>query len=314
MRVLLAGATGALGSALIPVLLAEGHHVLGLTRSAASAARLATLGAQPVRADIMNVEELLTALEGRRADAVIHQATAITGVPFLHRHLYATDALRERGTAHLLRAAAELGARRFLTQSFFLGYGYRDHGEQLLDEDHPFAVRTGHRGFDRHMISLRSNEGQVFGTPGIDGVALRYGMFYGPEPATRRLIHLARRRRLPVPSPSGTVSLVHIHDAASATVAALHRGRPGQPYNIVDDHPVTFEDYLRAVAQAAGAPPPRRVPSNLLTALPYLRALMVTTRIRLSNRRAIDELGWTPRYPSCRDGLAALVARTASDH
>ncbi|OUC98764.1 NAD-dependent epimerase/dehydratase family protein [Streptosporangium minutum] len=197
---------------------------------------------QPVPADITNAEELPTALDGRQADAVIHQATAITGVPFLHRHLYA-------------------------------------------------------------------NEDQVLGTSGIDGIALRYGMFYGPEPATRRLIDLARRRRLLSPRPSGTVSLIHIHGAASTTVAALYRGRPGQPYNIVDDQPVTFEDYFHAIAQAAGVPVPRPVPSRLLTALPHLRALMVTTHIRLSNRRAVDELGRTPRYHCCRDGLAALVAK-----
>lgn len=307
MRVLLAGATGTLGSALIPLLLAEGHHVLALTRSAAGAARLAALGVQPVQADLMNAEDLLAALDGRQADAVIHQATSITGVPFMHRHLYATDALRERGTAHLLRAAAELGARRFLTQSFFLGYGYRDHGDRLLDEDHPFAVRTGQRGFDRHMNSLRANEAQVLDAPGIDGIALRYGMFYGPEPATRRLIGLARRRRLLAPHPSGTVSLIHIHDAATATIAALHRCGPDRSYNIVDDHPVDFETYFRAVAQTAGAPPPRRVPGHILAALPYLHALMVTTHVRLSNRRAVDELMWTPRYPSYRDGLAALI-------
>lgn len=310
MRILLAGATGTIGSALIPLLLAEGHHVLALTRSAPGAARLAALSVRPVRADIMNAEELLAALDGERADAVIHQATSITGVPFLHRHLHPTDALRERGTAHLLRAAAELGARRFLTQSFFLGYGYRDHGEQWLDENHPFAVRTGHRGFDRHMDSLRANEEQVFTAAGIEGIALRYGMFYGPEPATHRLIDLVRRRRLPAPRPSGTVSLIHIHDAATATLAALHRGRSGRSYNIVDDQPVTFETYFRAIARAVGAPPPPRVPGRLLAALPYVHALMVATRIRLSNRRAVHELAWAPRYPSCHDGLAALIADT----
>lgn len=93
-------------------------------------------------------------------------------------------------------------------------------------------------------------------------------MFYGLEPATLQLIHLARRRRLPAPRPSGTVSLIHIHDAASATLAALHRGRPSQPYNVVDDQPVTFEAYFRAVAQAAGAPPPRRCPA---TSSPHCR-------------------------------------------
>ena len=157
------------------------------------------------------------------------------------------------------------------------------------------------------MNSLRANEEQVFDAPGIDGIALRYGMFYGPEPATRRLIDLARRRRLPAPRPSGTVSLIHIHDAATATIAALHRGGPDRSYNIVDYHPADFESYFSAIAHAAGAPPPRRVPGRILAALPYVHALMVDTHIRLSNQRAVDELDWTPRYPSYRDGLDAVV-------
>ncbi|WP_431895317.1 NAD-dependent epimerase/dehydratase family protein [Nonomuraea sp. bgisy101] len=306
MRVLLAGATGTVGSALVPLLRQAGHEVLGLTRSERGAARLSAEGAEPVRADMMDAGGLLAALEGHTADAVIHQATAITGPPLFHRDLYATDALRERGTANLLRAAALLGARRFVTQSFFLGYGYRDHGSLPLTEDRPFACPTGHRAFDRHMRSMRANEEQAFGTPGIEGVALRYGMFYGPEPSTLKLAALTRRRALPVPRPSGTVALVHIHDAAAAAVAALDRGRPGQAYNIVDDQPVTFADYVGAVAAAVGAPSPLTVPARLLAALPYLYALMVSTRIRLSNDKAKRELGWHPAFPSHHEGLKGL--------
>lgn len=307
MRILLAGATGTLGTALLPMLVAAGHELLGVTRTAAGAVRLTSMGVLPVQADVMDVEDLLTALDGRQVDAVIHQATAITGVPLFHRSLYATDALRDHGTANLLRAAAAVGARRFVTQSFFLGYGYRDHGAEPLGEDHPFAELTGHPGIDRHMRAMRSNEDQVLHAPGIEGIALRYGMFYGPEPATRRLMHLAKRRLLPALRPSGTTSVIHIHDAAAATMAALESGRPGQPYNIVDDQPVTFTDYFRAIADVVGASPPRTVPGHLLAVLPYLHALMVRTHIRLSNQRAKRELGWTPDFPTHRAGLAAVA-------
>ncbi|WP_043625974.1 NAD-dependent epimerase/dehydratase family protein [Nonomuraea candida] len=307
MNVLLAGATGTLGTVLVRHLLAAGHAVTGLTRSGAGAARLATLGAVPVVADVMDRQALLRALDGVRADAVVHQATAIAGLPLFHRALYATDALRERGTAHLVEAAGAVGARRFVTQSFFLGYGYRDHGEEPVTEDRPFA-EPGQGAFDPHMRSMRANEEQVFSAPGVEGVSLRYGMFYGPEPSTRKLMDLAGKRLLPVPDPAGTVALIHIEDAASATVAALERGVPGRAYNIADDEPARFDDYVRALAAAAGGPAPLRMPAWLLRATPYMYALMVATRIRLSTGRAKAELGWTPAYPSYREGLATLTA------
>lgn len=304
MKVLVAGATGAIGTALVSQLHAAGHDVLGLTRSAAGAHRLAANGIRPVVADLMDADALLRALDGVATDALVHQATAITGMPVFHRSLYATDDLREHGTANLLRAAAETGARRVVTQSFFLGYGYRDHGTEPLTEDRPFAEPTGHRGVDRHMRSMRANEEQVLGRGGI---ALRYGMFYGPDPMTRKLFALARRRRLPAVRGAGTIAPIHLHDAAAAVLAALEHGRPGQAYNIADDEPVGFDDYIRTIARVANGPVPRTVPSALLAPLPYLHAVMVATRIRLSNAKARRDLGWAPSYPSIREGLPASL-------
>ncbi|WP_020667237.1 NAD-dependent epimerase/dehydratase family protein [Amycolatopsis nigrescens] len=308
MRVVLAGATGTVGSALVPMLVEAGHSVLGLTRSSGGAAKLTAAGATPVLADVLDEDALLGALNGQRADAVLHEATALTRTPMLHRHLHPTNELRDAGTRNLLRAAELVGATRFVTQSFFLGYGYRDHGDRPVTEDSPFARPDG-SPFDVHMRSMRSNEDQVFGTPGIEGISLRYGLFYGPEVSTRKLMDLARKRMMPVTDPSGVTSPIHIDDAAAATVAALERGRAGQAYNIADDHPVGFAEYVRAVASAAGAPAPPRVPAWLLRAVPYLHALMVGTRIRLSNEKAKRELDWAPRFPSCHDGLAALAVR-----
>ncbi|WP_049558381.1 NAD-dependent epimerase/dehydratase family protein [Nonomuraea sp. SBT364] len=305
MKIVLAGATGTLGGELVPRLLAAGHAVLGLTRSPRKARLLEDSGVETRVVDVMDERRLLDALRGHRADAVIHQATAITGTPLRHRDLHATDDLRERGTANLLRAAGLVGAHRFVTQSFFLGYGYRDHGEAKLTEDHPFAP-AGRGAFERHLRSMRANERLAFGTPGIDGIALRYGLFYGPEAGTRKLMALASKRLLPMPRPSGVTSPIHIADAAAATVAALGRGRGGQAYNVVDDTPVTFAEFVAAVAEAAGAPAPLTVPSLLLRPAPYMYALMAGTRIRLSNDKAKRELGWRPEYPSCRAGLRHL--------
>ncbi|MEV4127326.1 NAD-dependent epimerase/dehydratase family protein [Nocardia sp. NPDC049707] len=305
MKILLAGATGTLGSELVSQLIDAGHTVIGLCRTETGARRLAAGGAEPVLADIMDERGLLTALEGRAADAVIHEATALTQTPTAHRHLYATNALRDMGTTHLLRAAETVGAHRFITQSFFLGYGYRDHGDDPVTEDAPFGVPAGD-SFDRHLRSMLSNENQVLSAPGMDGIALRYGLFYGPEVSTYTLADMARKRRLPVSRPAGVTSPIHIVDAAAATVAALERGRGGEPYNIADDHPVGFDEYVRAIARAAGAPEPRRIPSWLLRATPYMHALMVRTRIRLSNEKAKRELNWSPRFPSCHEGLSAI--------
>ncbi|MGW5641902.1 NAD-dependent epimerase/dehydratase family protein [Saccharopolyspora sp. NPDC003752] len=307
MRIVLAGATATISSELLPLLLSAGHTVLGLTRTTSGAERLRAAGVQPVVADVMDADALLTALDGRTADAVIHQATAITRTPTFHRDLYATDALREEGTRNLLRAAKNLGATRFITQSFFLGYGWRDHGPARLTEEHPYG-QPGRGAFDRHLRSLRSNEDQVLGAAGIDGIALRYGLFYGPERSTLSMMDMARRRRLPVPRPAGTMHLIHIADAASATVAALERGRAGQAYNIVDDEPVGMDDYLDAVAAAVGAPAPRRIPGWLLRVTPYLHSLLVRTHIRLDNGKAKRELGWAPQFPTYREGLRSVTA------
>ncbi|MER7077319.1 Nucleoside-diphosphate-sugar epimerase [Saccharopolyspora kobensis] len=308
MRIVLAGATGTLSSELVPSLLAAGHEIVGLTRTTSGAQRLRTAGVTPVVTDVMAADALLTALDGHTADAVIHQATAITRTPAFHRDLHPTDALRDVGTRNLLHAAKRLGARRFITQSFFLGYGWRDHGPGLLTEEHPYAEPE--RGpFGHHLRSLRSNEDQVLGSPDLEGIALRYGLFYGPEPATRKMLELTRKRQLPIPRPAATLHPIHIADAASATVAALERGRAGQAYNIVDDQPVDMGDYLAALAETAGAPPPRRVPGWLFRAVPYMHSLLVGTRIGLDNSKAKRELGWAPEYPTYRDGLPSTVDR-----
>lgn len=307
MRVLLAGAAGAVGKELIPQLHEAGHSILGLTRSARKVAELRDAGVEPVLADVMKRDGLLRALDGQSADAVVHQATAITGAPMFHRDLYATDTLRDQGTAHLISAAALIGASRFVAQSFFLGYGYRDHGLAPVTEDQPFATPTGHSATDRHMHSLRSCEDQVLRTDGLDGIALRYGMFYGPDPMTRKMANLIQRRLVPAVRPTGIVSPIHIRDAASAAVAALERGEPGHAYNVADDHPVSFTDFFTALAATFGSRPPSTVPAWVLKPLPYLHSLMSTSRIRLDSTKAIRDLGWAPSYPSIYEGLKGLL-------
>jgi nucleoside-diphosphate-sugar epimerase len=305
MKVLLAGATGTLGIPLVRAFVAGGHEVIGLSRTPGKGDKLRALGAKPVIADVMNPKELLNAVDGLEADAVVHQATALKKIPMRHRDMTATNALREMGTTNMLAAARVVGARRFLTQSFLTGYGYGDWGDKVLTEGDPFAP-TGRAGFEQHLAALRSTERQAFTADGIEGIALRYGSLYGPGGATEPMIEMLRRRRLPAPRGGGGItSLIYIDDAATATVAALELGRSGEAYNVVDDEPVSWGRFFAVLAKAFGAPPPREVPRWIFRLMPYAGAVMLGT-YRLSNAKAGRELGWTPTARTYREGIQRL--------
>jgi nucleoside-diphosphate-sugar epimerase len=308
MRVLLAGASGAVGTPLTRQLIAAGHQVVGITRSQPNAERLRAAGAEAVVADVMDRGSLLTAVRDVRADAVMHQLTALRTTK-VREAMQGTNNLRSTGTAHLLAAARAVGAHRFLTQSIVFGYGYRDHGPHVITEDDPFAEPAPGR-FAPVIAALRSTEEQVFSADEMEGIALRYGAFYGQDSFTRMIINLVRKRRLPVPSSGGGfANFIYLEDAAAATVAALEKGRAGQAYNIVDDEPVRWADYLDALAAELGVRRPWRVPSWLLRAIPYLHTIM-TTSMRVSNAKARRELGWAPVVSTYREGIP-LVARAS---
>ncbi len=305
MRVLVAGASGAIGMPLIRRLHAAGHDVLAVHRSPGGRARLADAGTVPIQADVLRRDHLLQALAGRQADAVISELTALKKTPMAHKDMAATNALRTEGTRNLLAVARQLGARRFLTQSMVFGYGYGDWGGRVLTEADPFGP-PGRGRFEEHLAAMRSNEEQVLAAPGLDGIALRYGLLYGPGPASDALVAGLRRRRLPVVRHSGVLPWVYIDDAASATVAALEHSEPGTAYNITDSEPVSLTTLMTAIAEAVGAPRPRVVPGWLLIAAPYARA-MAAGGLRVSSARAVTELAWTPQAPTYRDGIALLA-------
>ncbi|HEU5357174.1 MAG TPA: NAD(P)-dependent oxidoreductase [Actinocrinis sp.] len=311
MKVLLAGATGALGVPLVRRLAKAGHEVIGITRSEQGAGLLWDLGASSVVADALDRDGLLRALKDTRTDAVIHQLTALKRPPMRARDVEQTNRLRVEGTANLLAAAKQVGARRFVTQSFFGGYGFHD-GSRVLTEQDQFAPPGGKR-FDPTWQALRSTEQQVLEAPGIEGIVLRYGGFYGPASIGQMLDSL-RKRQIPVPRDGGAyASLVYIDDAAAATVAALDRSAPGQIYNIVDDEPVRWGVLVDALVKAFGLPKPWRVPDALLrVAAPYMGGLMTRQSLRLSNAKAKAELGWRPTVPTYREGIEALMAELNS--
>lgn len=311
MRVLLAGATGAVGEPIVQALISAGDHVTGIARSDTGARQMRSLGAAAVQADVLERETLLQAVAGQRFDAIVHELTALKKAPTRFGDMTATNELRTRGTTHLLEAAHTVGVTRFVTQSIVFGYGYRDHGTEPITESASFGQTHGDQ-FDPIIEALKSTEAQIFDDPEIDGIALRYGLFYGRDIATMR--ELLRRKRLPVTSTSGTLPLIHHDDAAAATVAALHHGHPNSAYNIVDDTPTSWQDYITAVADATGTPRPRRLPGRLVRAVaPYAGRLISQVSLRVDNAKAADELGWRPRYPSCREGIRAAVAATVTD-
>lgn len=301
MRVLLAGATGILGAPLVRQLVTSGHDVVGIGRSPEGAHRIAGLGATAISADVLDRDAVLRAIDGESFDAVLHELTALKKLPLRHSGMTATDLLRTAGSAHLVEVAQATGATRFITQSIVFGYGYRDHGTRPLTEDDPFGLAQ-HDEYDPHVTAMAEAERLAMTTPGIDGIALRYGLFYGGD--LDRVAAMLRRRAMPVTAGGGDIPFVHHDDAAAATVAALERGAPGAAYNIVDDTPATFRDFVETVATVRATPRPLVVPAWLIAiAAPYGKALLTDTSMRVSNARAGSELGWRPRYPSIRDGV-----------
>lgn len=302
MRVLLAGATGAIGGPLVAALRAAGHEVLALTRKST----VQVPGARVVVADVLDRDALMRAVDGISADAVIHELTALSKPPAKYADMEVTNTLRTTGTAHLIEVARAVGARRFLTQSMVPGYGYIDHGPRLLTEQDPFGQPRGNKA-DPVVAAMHSNEQRAFTADGIEGIALRYGAFYGLT-GSQGLIVALRAGKLPVPRDGGRVmSWIHLADAAAATVAAMEKGVAGQAYNIVDDEPVTWGQMITEHARVAGTKPPRRLPDWVIRlAAPYFAALMIDTTLRVSNAKARAELGWTPTFPTYREGIDTL--------
>ena len=309
MRIFVAGATGAVGRHLVPLLVASGHQVVASTRSAAKAGGLRELGAEPVIADGLDAADMRTAVISARPDVVIHQMTdlaAATDLRHFDRAFARTNELRTRGTDNLLAAAREAGAKGFIAQSF-CGWTFSRHGGAIkteadeLDPNPPEELR-------RTLEAIRYLERTVTASPAPEGIVMRYGFFYGPETGTlsQAMKDQLRRRRVPVIGDGGGYwSFIHTEDAASATLAAVERGRGGNIYNIVDDHPVQVRDWLPALAEILGAKPPLHVPAWLGRLLAGEHMVAMMTEVRgASNAKAKRELGWLPAHSFWRDGFA----------
>jgi nucleoside-diphosphate-sugar epimerase len=310
MRIFVAGASGAVGQPLVRRLAEAGHEVHGMTRTPEKAARLRELGAVPVIADALDREQVIAAVRAARPEVVVHELTAIG--PLNTRNLdaafVATNRLRTEGTDNLIAAARAAGARRFVGQSF-APWSYKREGGPVKSEDDALETDPP-KGVGNTLAAIRHLERAVTGAEGLEGVVLRYGGFYGPGTSIARggdmLENIVKGRFPVVGDGAGVWSLVHIEDAAEATVAAIERGAPGI-YNVCDDDPAPVREWLPALAEAVGGRRPRHIPGFVGRLLLGQGGYAMMTQIRgASNAKARRELGWAPAHPTWREGFATL--------
>lgn len=261
MKIFVAGGTGAIGRPTLDQLLARGHNVVALTRTQERAQSLAAQGIEPAIADVFDAESVKAAVIRAQPDVVIEQLTALPRT-YTRESMNATEALnmriRSEGGGNVLAAAKAAGVRRFLKQSMaFWGIP----GVGLADEETPLSVDAS-RAVATDARLVIETERRLLQTPDLEGIALRYGFFYGPGTwfnSDGDVGQQVRQQQFPiVGNGDGVWSWIHIEDAAIATVAAAEQGNRGV-YLIVDDQPLAVRDWLPAFARSLNAPPPPRV-------------------------------------------------------
>ncbi len=307
MRIFVAGASGAIGTRLVPRLIDRGHEVIGTSRSGENTKRVRALGAEAIGLDLLDPRAVRKAVLETEPDAIVHQATALANVRFsrkFDRAFAQTNRLRTEGTDALLAAAREARVRRFVAQSF-ASVLYSREGGAIKTEEDPLDP-TPVPGARDTAAAVRYLDETV---RGAGGTVVRYGGFYGA--ANDGLVEPVRKRQFPIVGAGGGIfSFIHLDDAAAATALALEHDRAGV-YNIVDDEPAPVREWLPVLAEVLGAKPPRQVPRWLARLLAGDAAVMLGTDARgASNAKAKRELGWELRYPSWRAGFVAAYAST----
>ncbi|MEI2579566.1 NAD-dependent epimerase/dehydratase family protein [Scytonema sp. PRP1] len=299
MKIFVAGGTGAIGRPTLDQLLARGHNVVALTRTEERAQSLAAQGIEPAIADVFDAESVKAAVIRAQAEVVIEQLTALPRT-YTRESMNATAALntriRSEGGGNVLAAAKAAGVRRFLKQSMaFWGIP----GAGLADEETPLSLDASPAvAADARLVI--ETERRLLQTPDLEGIALRYGFFYGPGTwfnSDGDVGQQVRQQQLPiVGNGDGVWSWIHIEDAAIATVAAAEQGNPGV-YLIVDDQPLAVRDWLPAFARSLNAPPPPQVSvEDALKMEGGADIVYYQTQMRgASNAKAKRELNFQPR-------------------
>ena len=316
MKVFVAGGTGAIGKPLVPQLVDAGHEVVATTRSARGAETVQELGAEPVIVDGLDEGGMVEAVKRAGPEVVIHEMTALAGkagpAP-LRPHVCEDERASDQGHrqpdsrgARGRRPAGDRAELRRLAERSARAAAVKTE-EDPLDPNPPKWMRES-------MAAFRHIERTVPTAEGLEGVVLRYGGLYGPDTGvmSSEVLELFRKRQFPIVGDgAGVWSFVHVADAASATVAALDNGAPGV-YNVVDDDPAPAREWIPYLAEVLGAKPPRRIPAWLGRIVAgEVPVTMMTTIRGSSNAEGKAGLGWQPRYPSWREGVAAEAGAPA---
>ena len=299
MRVLVAGATSVPGLPLLRELVHRGHEVVGLTRSSSKTGDIAAAGARAVVADVFDADQIDKVVADIGPEVVVSLLTTLPKWgPVRYKDFEPARKLWGRGAPNLVRAAQRAGVRRVVAESVIFAYGYPTSGPPLIDESDPYPGPPP-AGGEAMLAALRDMEQTVL-TSGqstnTEGIVLRYGAFYGPGvPHDELITRLVKFWALPAVTGTGVVSWVHIDDVATATAQALEHGRGGEIYNIVDDRPQSFGDYVRELSAKLGRPRPLSVSPKLVRfAAPYAATAFGSTWLPLANAKAKTDLDWTP--------------------
>jgi nucleoside-diphosphate-sugar epimerase len=300
MRIIVTGATGAIGRAAVPRLIAAGHEVVGLHRRDHGSGWLRRQGAEPVQVDLFDSAKVCGVMRG--ADAAIHLATSIPPPAKMAkaRHWVANDRLRSDATRILADAAEHVGVGQVIIGS--ITFNYVDRGDHWISEDDAVAAVF------RPTASALVAEDRVsrFAAAGGVGVSLRFAQLYGPGGASADLVEALRNRRVPlIGAGTNYVSSIHTDDAGAAVVAAL--AAPSGIYNVADDQPMRAGDRVEFQAGTVGAPAPRKVSAGLARLVVGRAAHQLTVSQRVLNRRFRDTTGWAPSYPSIREGWPTVL-------
>ena len=308
MKVFVAGATGAVGKRLVPLLIARGYEVVAMTRSSQHVEALRAAGAEPVVADALDRTAVMRAIQRAEPEIIIHQLTALTGVKNYKKfdaEFALTNRLRTEGTSYLLEGAQAVGARRFIAQSYG-NWNYARTGSDLKTEEDALDPAPP-KNQAKSLQAIKYLENAVLNASEIEGIALRYGNLYGPGTGIAldgAIVATVRRRMLPlVGNGAGVWSFTHVDDAAAAAIAAIQHGEPGI-YNIDDDEPAAVNVWLPELARAVGAKPPFHIPVWLARLMVGEVGVSMMTQIRgASNAKAKCSLAWQPCYKTWREGF-----------
>ncbi len=311
MRVLLAGATGAIGRPLLAGLLAADHEVTALVRDEEKAAAVRAAGAEGRLADVFDADSVRRAALAAQPEVVIDQLTALPRQMDIRKYraaLQATNRLRREATPHLIDAARRAGARRIIVQSS--SFITAPDGPRVHDEDAP-AYEDAPAAFRETVAAALTLERVTLDAEDLEAVVLRYGFFYGPgtyyAPDGANALEIKARRFPLVGHGDGVTSFIHVDNAAGATIAALTGGRPGL-YNVTDDEPAAAREWLPVAAEILKAKPPRRLPAVMVRLLAGTHVVHFATTLRgNSNERFKSTFDWEPSRPSWRTGLPASI-------